>query len=50
MVKLRVLLPLKQHFFQGKNDISFIEKKSRFIKTDGIWKYVDAEFLEEGKK
>ena len=39
----------KATLFQDNNDISFIEK-SRFIKTDGIWKYVDAEFLEEGKK
>lgn len=47
--EIESFVTFKATLFQGKNDISFIEK-SRFIKTDGIWKYVDAEFLEEGKK
>ena len=39
----------KATLFQDKNDISFIEK-SRFLKTEGIWKYVDGEFIEEEEK
>ena len=39
----------KATLFQDKNDISFIEK-SRFLKTEGIWKYVDGQFIEEGQK
>ena len=35
--------------FQDKNDISFIEK-SRFLKVEGIWKYVDGQFIEKGQK
>ena len=39
----------KATLFQDKTDISFIEK-SRFLKTEGIWKYVDGQFIEEGQK
>lgn len=39
----------KATLFQDKNDISFIEK-SRFLKTEEIWKYVDGQFIEEGQK
>ena len=39
----------KATLFQDKNDISFIEK-SRFLKVEGIWKYVDGEFIEEEEK
>lgn len=39
----------KATLFQNKNDISFIEK-SRFLKVEGIWKYVDGQFIDEGKK
>ena len=39
----------KATLFQDKNDISFIEK-SRFLKTEGIWKYVDGQFIDEGQK
>ena len=39
----------KATLFQDKNDISFIEK-SRFLKAEGIWKYVDGQFIEEGQK
>ena len=39
----------KATLFQDKNDISFIEK-SRFLKVEGIWKYVDGQFIDEGKK
>ena len=35
--------------FQDKNDISFIEK-SKFLKVEGIWKYVDGQFIEKGQK
>ena len=35
----------KATLFQDKNDISFIEK-SRFLKTEGIWKYVDGQFID----
>ena len=35
--------------FQDKNDISFIEK-SRFLKVEEIWKYVDGQFIEKGQK
>lgn len=34
----------KATLFQDKDDISFIEK-SRFLKVEGIWKYVDGKFL-----
>lgn len=39
----------KATLFQDKNDISFIEK-SRFLKTEEIWKYVDGQFIEKGQK
>lgn len=39
----------KATLFQNKNDISFIEK-SRFLKVEGIWKYVDGQFIDEGKE
>ena len=39
----------KATLFQDNTDISFIEK-SRFLKTEGIWKYVDGQFIDEGKK
>ena len=39
----------KATLFQDKNDISFIEK-SRFLKVEGIWKYVDGQFIEKGQK
>ncbi len=39
----------KATLFQNKNDISFIEK-SRFLKVEGIWKYVDGQFIDEGQK
>lgn len=39
----------KATLFQNENDISFIEK-SRFLKVEGIWKYVDGQFIEEEKK
>ena len=35
----------KATLFQDKNDISFIEK-SRFLKTEGIWKYVDGQLID----
>ena len=35
----------KATLFQDKNDISFIEK-SRFLKTEEIWKYVDGQFID----
>ena len=39
----------KATLFQDNTDISFIEK-SRFLKVEGIWKYVDGQFIDEGKK
>ena len=39
----------KATLFQDNTDISFIEK-SRFLKVDKIWKYVDGQFIDEGKK
>ena len=39
----------KAVLFQDKNDISFIEK-SRFLKVEDKWFYVDGQFLDEGKK
>ena len=39
----------KATLFQNKIDISFIEK-SRFLKVEGIWKYVDGQFIDEGKE
>ena len=39
----------KATLFQDNTDISFIEK-SRFLKAEGIWKYVDGQFIEEGQK
>ena len=39
----------KATLFQDNTDISFIEK-SRFLKTEGIWKYVDGQFIEKGQK
>ncbi|RXI28580.1 YchJ family protein [Aliarcobacter trophiarum] len=35
----------KAHLFQNKKDISFIEK-SRFLKKNSIWLYVDGEFFD----
>ena len=35
----------KATLFQDNTDISFIEK-SRFLKTEGIWKYVDGQFID----
>ena len=39
----------KAVLFQDKNDISFIEK-SRFLKVEEKWLYVDGQFIDEGKK
>ena len=35
----------KATLYQNKKDVSFIEK-SRFIKENGLWLYVDGEFLD----
>lgn len=35
----------KATLFQNENDISFIEK-SRFLKVEGIWLYVDGKFID----
>lgn len=35
----------KATLFQKENDISFIEK-SRFLKVEGIWLYVDGKFID----
>jgi SEC-C motif-containing protein len=35
--------------FQDNTDISFIEK-SRFLKVEEKWLYVDGQFIDEGKK
>jgi SEC-C motif-containing protein len=35
----------KATMFQNENDITFIEK-SRFLKVDGMWLYVDGKFLD----
>jgi len=47
--KVESFVTFKATLFQDNTDISFIEK-SRFLKVDEIWKYVDAEFIEEGQK
>ena len=39
----------KATLFQDKNDISFIEK-SRFLKVEDKWLYIDGQFIDEGKK
>ena len=39
----------KVALFQKNKDISFIEK-SRFLKINEKWFYVDGQFLDEGKK
>lgn len=39
----------KATLFQDNNDISFIEK-SRFLKVEEKWLYVDGQFIDEGKK
>lgn len=39
----------KATLFQDNTDISFIEK-SRFLKVEDKWFYVDGQFLDEGKK
>ena len=35
--------------FQDNTDISFIEK-SRFLKVEDKWLYIDGQFIDEGKK
>lgn len=35
----------KATLFQDNRDVSFIEK-SRFLKVEGIWKYVDGQFID----
>ena len=47
--EIESFVTFKATLFQDKTDISFIEK-SRFLKGDEIWKYVDGEFIEEGQK
>ena len=47
--EIESFVTFKATLFQDKTDISFIEK-SRFLKVDKIWKYVDGEFIEEGQK
>ena len=39
----------KATLFQDNTDISFIEK-SRFLKVEDKWLYVDGQFIDEGKK
>ena len=39
----------KATFFQDNTDISFIEK-SRFLKVEDKWLYIDGQFIDEGKK
>ncbi len=39
----------KATLFQDKKDISFIEK-SRFLKVEDKWFYIDGQFMDEGKK
>ena len=39
----------KATLFQDNTDISFIEK-SRFLKVEEKWLYVDGQFIDEGKK
>ena len=39
----------KATLFQDKTDISFIEK-SRFLKVEDKWLYIDGQFIDEGKK
>ena len=47
--EIESFVTFKATLFQDKTDISFIEK-SRFLKVDEIWKYIDGEFIEEGQK
>ena len=47
--EIESFVTFKATLFQDKTDISFIEK-SRFLKVDEIWKYVDGQFIEEGQK
>ena len=47
--KIESFVTFKATLFQDKTDISFIEK-SRFLKVEGIWKYVDGQFIEKGQK
>ncbi|QKF78882.1 YchJ family metal-binding protein [Arcobacter defluvii] len=42
--EIESFVTFKATLIQGKEDISFIEK-SRFLKVEGIWKYVDGNFL-----
>ena len=39
----------KATLFQDNTDISFIEK-SRFLKVEDKWLYIDGQFIDEGKK
>ena len=39
----------KATLFQDNTDISFIEK-SRFLKVEDKWLYIDGQFIEEGQK
>lgn len=39
----------KATLFQDNTDISFIEK-SRFLKVEDKWLYIDGRFIDEGKK
>jgi SEC-C motif-containing protein len=42
--EIESFVTFKATLIQGKENISFIEK-SRFLKVEGIWKYVDGNFL-----
>lgn len=42
--EIESFVTFKATLIQAKEDISFIEK-SRFLKVEGIWKYVDGNFL-----
>lgn len=42
--KFESFVTFKATIFQNKEDVSFIEK-SRFLKENNIWLYIDGEFL-----
>lgn len=43
--EVQSFVTFKATLFQNENDISFIEK-SRFLKVEGIWLYVDGKFID----
>ena len=47
--KIESFVTFKATLFQDNTDISFIEK-SRFLKVEDKWLYIDGQFIDEGKK